>query len=374
MKICIAFLGNYKHDSRITNLSDSLRSEGHHVEIISFDWFGIANDIIEKDAAVYKLHRGENRLLFYLDFAIKLLSRLFSVKADIYFAEDIYTLPFVYWAARIRKSKIYYNSRELYPFVGGLTNRPALQKIIRLIEKFFIKRVDLVLTTGELDSEFLHNYYGISNTIVIRNIPLYRKPERKVDIRQLYNIPQGNMIVLYQGMLLNGRGLSYFIKELADLERVTLLILGEGEKKEYFKKLAEEYSVSDKIVWGGFIEQSDLINYTSAADAGLCLIENISVSYYHALPNKLFEYIMAGLPVISSNLPQMRKIVARYNVGEIVDIERGESVANIINGWLDDPSRLVNYRDNCLKAAEELNWQKEYERVRGKLFGDEKEK
>ncbi len=372
MKICFAFLGNYKHDSRITNLANSLKDEGHHVEVISFDWFGIKNDIIEEDATVYKLHRGENRLLFYFDFAIKLLNKLFSIKANVYFAEDIYTLPFVYWAARLRNARVYYNSRELYPFIGGLTKRPLLQWTIRQIEKFFIKRVDFVLTTGELDSEFLHNYYGITNTLVIRNIPLYRRPAKKIDIRKLYNIPEENLIVLYQGMLLNGRGLGYFIKELTHLERVTLLILGEGEKKEYFKKLAEEYSVSNNIIWGGIIEQSELINYTAAADAGLCLIENISISYYHALPNKLFEYIMAGLPVISSNLPQMKKIVTQYRVGEIVDIENGESVADIINKWLNNRSLLNDYRKNCLKAAEELNWQKEYEQVRGKLFGEEK--
>ncbi|MGK9476996.1 glycosyltransferase [Melioribacter sp. OK-6-Me] len=372
MKICIAFLGNYKHDSRITNLSSSLRSEGHHVDIISFDWFGIESDIIRNDAVIFKLHRGENRLLFYFDFAIKLLSKLFSTHADIYFAEDIYTLPFVYWAARLRNSKVYYNSRELYPFIGGLTKRPILQWIIRQIEKFFIKKVDLVLTTGELDSEFLHNYYGISNTLVIRNIPLYKKPDRKIEIKKLYNIPKENMIILYQGMLLDGRGLGYFIKELSKLDRVTLLILGEGEKKAYFKRLAEEYSVENKIIWGGFIEQTDLINYTAAADAGLCLIENISISYYHALPNKLFEYIMAALPVICSNLPQMKKIVTQYRVGEIVYIEKGESVADIIYKWLDNPPLLHDYRKNCLRAAEELNWQREYEQVRGKLFGEEK--
>ncbi|MDZ7765466.1 MAG: glycosyltransferase [Melioribacteraceae bacterium] len=111
------------------------------------------------------------------------------------------------------------------------------------------------------------------------------------------------------------------------------------------------------------------MNYTAAADVGVCLIENISISYYHALPNKLFEYIMAGIPVISSSLPQMKKIVEQYNVGVCVDLEKTTDVSNDLNEMLSDESKLETYKDNCKKAAQELNWDVEFEKVKDKLLG-----
>jgi len=367
-KICIAFLGNAFNDSRITNLTNSLKEDGCKVSVISFDWFIKKENIFKDDIKVFRLHKGKFSLFFYLRFAFILSIELIKNKADIFFAEDFYTLPFVATIGKFKKAKIYYNSRELYAFIGGLRNRPILQSIIRLIEKFFIKKVDLVLTTGEMDSKFLENYYKIRNTLVIRNIPLYQEPTEIIDYRKKYNIPKNSLILLYQGVLIEGRGISLIIKSLQQLTDTYFIILGEGEQKNNFQKLANELNVGDRVIFAGVYEQSELINYTAGADIGLALIENISISYYHALPNKLFEYIMANLPVIVSNLPQMKKIVNDYNVGEVIDIEKGESIEPIIHKLKNNPELLYTYKSNCKKAAKELNWQEEYKRVKNKLL------
>ncbi|MCL4550864.1 MAG: glycosyltransferase, partial [Bacteroidetes bacterium] len=131
---------------------------------------------------------------------------------------------------------------------------------------------------------------------------------------------------------------------------------------------AEELKVADRVYFEGTISQKELINYTAGGDIGLSLIENISVSYYHALPNKMFEYIMAGLPVLASDLPQMKKIIETYKVGECIKIENEDIIVTTLNDWTDNPGKLDTYRVNCAKAAEELNWQKEYERARVRLL------
>jgi glycosyltransferase involved in cell wall biosynthesis len=118
----------------------------------------------------------------------------------------------------------------------------------------------------------------------------------------------------------------------------------------------------------GTIAQEELINYTAGGDLGICLIENISVSYYHALPNKLFEYINAGLPVISSNLPQMKKIVDNYDTGIVVDDLSAESIASSIKKLIHEKGLREKYSLNCLKASKDLNWQNEYERTKARLF------
>ncbi|MCX6170961.1 MAG: glycosyltransferase [Ignavibacteriales bacterium] len=367
-KICIAFLGNAQHDSRITNLANSLKEDGYKVSIISFDWLNPAEKFSGNELKIFKLTRGKFNLFFYLRFALILIRELFKTKADLYFAEDLYTLPFVTVIAKLKRAKVYYNSRELYAFIGGLRNRPFLQAIVKQIEKFFITKVDLVLTTGEMDSAFIEKFYGIKKTLVIRNIPLLQIPSDKIDFRKLYNIPADKLILLYQGVLLEGRGVQIIMRAMVNLPNTVLVILGDGEQKNNFQKLSDELKISERIFYAGTINQKELINYTAGADVGLSLIENISISYYHALPNKLFEYIMARLPVLCSDLPQMKKIVEGFNVGESVSAENENNIYLILRRWSESPELLDSYRKNCLIAAQELNWQEEYKKSRKRLL------
>jgi glycosyltransferase involved in cell wall biosynthesis len=365
--ICIAFLGNALHDSRIVNLTNSLKEDNCRVQVISFDWFISNQSYFDQTYSIYKLEK-KNSLLFYLKYAFILINQLLRTKADIYFAEDFYTLPFVTIIAKLKRAKVYYNSRELYAFIGGLRNRPFLQSVVKAIEKLFITRVDIVLTTGEMDSHFIENFYGIKNTLVIRNVPLLRYPDSIINFRGKYNLPVNSFILLYQGVLLEGRGIPLVLKAMKRLPKTVLIILGNGEQKKNFQKLSEEYGLVNRVIFAGTIQQHELVNYTAGADLGLTLIENISVSYYHALPNKLFEYIMAGLPVLSSDLPQMKRIVETYNVGEAISIKDETGIVKSIQHIIDNPDQLKRYRENCLSAAKELNWQEEYKKVRRQLL------
>ena len=368
-KVCIAYLGNPLHDTRIMNLRESLTSEGFGVRIIGFDWLTPGFEPIRNDdIVILKLRKTAFSILFYLTFKLKLLRELFNTNADIYFAEDIYTLPFVKVRSLFGKSKIYYNSRELYAFLGGHRNRRVLQKIMTSIERFFIKHLDLVLTTGEMDSKFLEDFYGIKNTLVIRNIPKLQQLSNKINLHEKLKLDSSQKILLYQGVLIDGRGVELLINQLDKNENAVFVLLGAGEKQDQWEELARNKGLVDRVFFLGSIPQDELINYTAAADIGICLIENISVSYYHALPNKLFEYIMAGLPVISSDLPQMKQIVEQYEVGKVIDIENDEVVESI-KELLSNAKRLNEFKYNCRKAAEELNWDVEFEKVKERLIG-----
>lgn len=367
-KVCIAFLGNALHDSRIVNLTNSLKQDGCKVSVISFDWF-ISNRAYYDDTyKIFKLEKTRFSFFFYFRFALILLIELIRSRADIYFAEDFYTLPFVTILSRIKKAKVYYNSRELYAFLGGLRNRPILQWFVKSIEKIFIRKVDLVLTTGEMDSHFLENFYNISNTLLIRNIPLLKHPDAIIDFRAKYNLSSETLILLYQGVLLEGRGIPLIFSAIKFLPETVLILLGDGEQRNNYERLASELNISNRVYFTGAIDQKELINYTAGGDIGLSLIENISVSYYHALPNKLFEYIMAGLPVLSSDLPQMKRIVETYRVGEAVNISDSNIFLETLKRWIDNPALIQEFKKKCTEAAKELNWQEEYNRVRTKLL------
>jgi len=367
-RIHISFLGNPRFDSRITNLSNSLREDGCKVSILGFDWFISSEDYFDEETKIFAIKKNKFSLFFYLQFTFILISELIRSNADVYFAEDLYTLPFVTTIAKIKKAKVYYNSREIYAHLGGLRNRPTLQRIVKSIEKFFITKVDLVLTTGPLDSEYIEKLYNINDTLVVRNIPLYKKAVSKIDLRKKYNIDQEKLILIYQGVILPGRGLKQIISAVARLPKTVLIILGDGEQKNNFIGLANKLGISNRIIFVGTVDQKELINYTAGGDVGLSLIENISISYYHALPNKLFEYIMAGLTVLCSDLPQMKAVIEKYNVGESINMENEENIFTTLNKWCENPNLLDAYRKNCSVAAKELNWQEEYKRVKSRLL------
>lgn len=367
-KICLVFLGNPSKDSRITNLSNSLRQDGFNVSVIGFDWVTGNESIIQNDYKVYRIFKSRLSFLFYLQYNLVLVKELIKTNADIYFAEDFYTLPIVTIFTKLKSAKIFYNSREIYSHIGGLHSRPFLQKIITAIEKIFIKEVDLVLTTGEMDSEFLEKLYSLPKTSVVRNIPLFQKPIEKFDFRKKFNISDDKLILLYQGVIIPGRGIGKIIEVLPEIPQAVLIILGDGDQKENYINLAKEFNVENRVIFAGSFNQEELINYTASGDVGLSLIENISISYYHALPNKLFEYIMAELPVLSSNLPQMKKIVETYNVGEVIELERKLDLIDVLNKWSSNRDLLSVYKKNCIPASKELNWQMEYARFKRDLF------
>jgi len=364
VKICIAYLGNPFNDSRITNLKNSLEQDGCIVKVISFDWTTPNFKTIRGDISVFKLKKRKFSLLFYLTFAARLKFELFKTKANIYFAEDVYTLPFVTFFAKFHRAIFYYNSRELYAFTGGLRNRNIVQSILKQLESFFIHKADLVLTTGEMDSKFIHKFYGIGNSVVIRNIPIKQQPDKIINLREELGINKDCKILIYQGVLLEGRGLKLIINALASLPNTHFVIIGDGFLKDELLVLSNKLQVANRVHFLGMKKQAELINYIAAGDIGLAIIENISISYYHALPNKLFEYIMAGLPVISSNLPQMEKIVNQYKIGEVIDPENPKEIETALNNLLNNPELLSEYQNNCKLAGEELNWQNEYNRVR----------
>ncbi|MCB0731157.1 MAG: glycosyltransferase, partial [Ignavibacteriae bacterium] len=114
----------------------------------------------------------------------------------------------------------------------------------------------------------------------------------------------------------------------------------------------------------GAVNHSELLNYTAGADIGLALIENISISYYYALPNKLFEYIMAGIPIFASNLPQMKKVIDEYNVGKYVDPENENEMIKNLEELIKDQKLLSDFSANCKKASKILNWENEFEKFK----------
>jgi glycosyltransferase involved in cell wall biosynthesis len=358
-KVLITFLGNINYDTRCKNLYDSLIVNGYDVSFLGFDW--LTKDFKESlgNISIYKLKKGFFSLSFYLKFIWHLKLSLMKSRAGIFFAEDIYTLPFVVIFAKIKRAKVYYDSRELFGHLAGLKDKKFKQTIWRWVEKLFIKKADYAIITGKMDEEYLIKKYDLKNTLLVRNLPRYYKSPMHFDIHSNLQIDKEKKIILYQGIILKGRGIELIYNVLKDLPEYVFVIIGGGDFENYFKELAARMDLVDQVYFLGKLTQEELPKVTSAATVGTALIENLSLSYYYALPNKLFEYIMAEVPVLVSNLPQMKEIVENYKVGFVVNTEDKEEIISTLKKLSADSELQDKFRQNCKKASEELNWEKE---------------
>jgi glycosyltransferase involved in cell wall biosynthesis len=358
-KVLITFLGNINYDTRCKNLYDTLSTNGYEVEFLGFDW--TTKDFVpsEGNISIHKLKKGFLSISFYLKFIWHTKLKLITSKASIIFAEDIYTLPFSIIFGKLKHAKVYYDSRELFGYLAGLKEKKFKQTFWKWTENFFIKRADKVIVTGKMDGEFLRQEYGIENIILLRNLPRYYKPETKINLHSQLQIEKSKKIILYQGVLLKGRGIEKVFEVLKDLPNHIFIIAGGGEFEDFYRRLSVEMKLTDQVIFLGKLTQEDLPKVTASVDVGVSLIENLSKSYYYALPNKLFEYIMAEVPVISSNLPQMQEVVEKYDVGLVVNIDNKTELIDAIKKLTDDSSLHESKKQNCHIASQELNWEKE---------------
>ncbi len=358
-KVLITFLGNINYDTRCKNLYDTFSTNNFDVEFIGFDWMTEGFSETHGDISVIKLKRGFLSLSFYLKFIWHIKIKLLNTKTSIIFAEDIYTLPFAVIFGKLKRAKIYYDSRELFGYLAGLKEKKFKQSFWKLTEKIFIRKADYVLVTGSMDDEFLKKEYGLKNIILLRNLPRYYKPTLQLDLRSHLNIDKTKRIILYQGVLLKGRGIERVFSVLNELPNHVFVIAGGGEYEEHYQKLAVQLNIAHQVFFLGKLTQEDLPKITASVDVGVSLIENLSVSYYYALPNKLFEYIMAEVPVITSDLPQMKEIVDKYDVGFAVNIDDKTELINALKKLAEDIRFYESKKQNCHIASQELNWEKE---------------
>ncbi len=300
--------------------------------------------------------KQKGRTIFRLiDFYLKAIRKVRKIKADFVLACDVYSLPIAKCIARTNNCKIIYDSREIYSELASLSDKKLKKKIIAKFEKHYLKFVEKIIVTGELDKEYLRKIFPNHHYFIIKNFPPRFDSANRIDLRKILNLPNDSIILVYQGMLLKGRGLEKVVHALRFDQRLHLICFGEGEYLNLLKETAEAENVSKQFHHLGSKPYWELLEWTSGGDIGLSLIEPISLSYELALPNKLFEYFMAGLPVVASNLPAIRKVYEKYQFGAIVEpniapFELARIFATIFN-------QKEKYSDTIQNARNEFCWE-----------------
>ena len=367
MKIAYFILNNFEYDSRARLEVETLKRLKYQVEVIAT----VGGETHSyKGVPIHRIPqwRGPTRKFRFLQYnylAARLARRL---TPDICHAVDLDTLKAALQVASSTNAKLVYEARELYTELEALKGRPQITNIWRQLETRLIGKADAVITINDSIAEELVKRYGIIKPAVIRNVAEIPREINPIDIRAKFDIPQNHRILIYQGVLRPGQGLMAALELVSRLPRnITLLFIGTGPIEQELKAKSNDLQISNRVKFGGRIPPLDLINYTVGADAGLLLMEDVALNNRLALPQKLFQYLAAGIPQIVSPMPEIAKFVSLNNTGIVIDPAKMDDAVNQVAVLLDDQSRLTDLKENSRNKAACNNWELE-SRILAELY------
>lgn len=363
---CFIALGPVENDSRTLNIIRTLLKKGQKICFIGLGTEQTRHVLSDYDITVIPVFQyAKSRFLtLWWDFHRAVFELSSKIHAQSYWAMDLYVLPLATFFSKRNKAELLYDSREVYTALGTIHDEPFKQKVISLIEKYFIRKVNRVFTSGDLDSDYLRELYHIKRPEVLLNVPPYRTAEKSDKLRDYFNIERERCVILYQGLIGKGRGIIKIVETLPYLPDAVFCIIGAGEA--YTNKIwskCDEIAVRDRVFIRDWVPYDELITWTCSADIGVAFIEPVSLSYQFALPNKLFEYAMAGIPSLVSDLPAMRPILKKYKIGQLVDpTSKPERLAAGIQSLFNMKSYSV-FEQECIKAKKEYNWENQESKI-----------
>jgi glycosyltransferase involved in cell wall biosynthesis len=355
-RIIISVTNDLVSDQRVNRVAVTLREAGADVLLVG----RVLKNSPALDSRIYKMHRMpipfNKGFLFYACYNLWLFVYLIFHKADGLVANDLDTLPANYLAAKLKRVPLIFDSHEYFPEVPEVIHRKLVQTFWLRIEKMIVPKLKFNYTVCQSIANIYKNKYN-SSFSVVRNLPL-RKSKVITNSTPNLNI-EGKFVIIYQGALNVGRGIELVMKSMKYLENTILVIAGEGDISETLHFKAKESGLENKIIFLGRLPLNELHNYTIQAHLGFSLEENRGLNYFYALPNKLFDYIQAGVPVITSDFPEMAAIVKTFNIGQTTLEQNPEKLAIIIQNMLTNHDLRAIWKENLKMAAEQLCWEKE---------------
>ena len=362
-RIYIAVTNDLITDNRIHKVANTLLKSGVKVTVVGRkkkDSLPISNRAYSTKRFNLFFSQGP---AFYLEYNIRLFLYLFFRRFDIIVSNDLDTLLGSYYASKLRFKYLVYDSHEYFTEVPELVNREFPRKVWKILEGSILPKIKHAYTVSESIAKTYEKQYGIKMDVV-RNVPYF------IEQKRINNTDENNTkLILYQGSLNIGRGLEHIIDAMEYIDNAKLNIIGDGDITHELKARIESKKLNKKVSLRGKIPLEKLPEQTSKADLGIALEENIGLNYYYALPNKLFDYIQARVPVLTSPFPEMQKIVNKYEIGTVYDHKDPKELAKKIEEIFQLKNRYQKWKLNTEKAAQELCWEKE-EKVLIKLYSE----
>ena len=292
-------------------------------------------------------------VLFYAEFNIRLFFTLLFSKKDVLLSNDLDTLLANFLISKIQYKKLVYDSHELFTEVPELIQRPFVKKCWLTIEKFILPNLKNTYTVSNSIANYYNKKYDTSFK-VIRNFPTHKKT---ISSKFPFDI-NNKKVLLYQGAINVGRGLELAINSMIFLENYILVIIGSGDILNELQEKTKELQLNDRVKFLTKLAPEKLQQLTPLGDLGISLEEDLGLSYRYCLPNKIFDYIQAEIPVLVSDLPEMKKIILDYSAGEILLDRNPQALANQIEEFIGK-----DFFKGIQRAKQELTWEHEKKKL-----------
>ncbi len=351
-KVTVLVSNDVTLDKRVEKTCKIWLDEGWEVEVI-----GVLRPDSLPVAREYKVTRlslwAQRGFFFYAWLNVRLFFRLSFITTDVIWSNDLDTLLPAYWWSRWKGKTLIYDSHEWFTEAEGLTGRPVVKRFWKIIESFLLRRVKMAITVNESIAKAYKALYQVE-MLVIRNVPDVKEmnfAKRRSD----WPMPQEQKWIILQGAYIDpDRGAEEVVDAMNFLEGVHLIIAGDGRAMPILKAKANPQKVT-------FIERlpyAALLQLTACCDLGLSLDKPLHKNYEFSLPNKIFDYALAGIPVLASPLPEIEKLIQHFQLGTCIDSWYPQRLAESISNALSS-SEYDHWKQNTQRLLAHCNWQNE---------------
>lgn len=346
-------------DNRVNKVCLFLVDQGYEVTLIG----RLRSDSKPLQERPYRTKRfklsWEKGAMFYAAYNFRLFCYLLTHRAKLLVSNDLDTLLANYAASKFKPmTRLVYDSHEYFTEVPELQGRPKVKKTWEAIENWIFPKLQTVYTVNESIADLYRQKYK-KEIRVVRNVSPRWHPLKHVSKKELA-VPEDKFLIIMQGAGINiHRGAEEAVEAMKLLDNAVLLIVGDGDVIEELKKYVKDYGLQKRVLFYGKRPYQEMMDYTQIADVGLTLDKPNNLNYRFSLPNKVFDYIHAGTPIICTDLVEVSGIVRKHDIGLVLDELTPQNLADKINYLIAHPEEVAKFKENCKNAAQIENWEEE---------------
>lgn len=358
-RLLVLVSNDLNHDQRVLKTCRSLTKMGWEISLVGRDLPDSSPLQVDFDATRLKLpfHRGA---LFYASLQIALYCHMRKRSVDAIWANDLDTLLPAFVISQQARIPLVYDSHEFFTEAAGLTGRRLQRGVWLVLERILFPKLKAVITVNNSIAQAYAARYPQARggmPLVVRNMPERRDPPQETKKwRQELNIPKDATFLILQGAFLDqDRGVKQAVEALREREDWALVVVGAGAEFDWAKD--QVHSLSGRLICLPKMPFEELRSLTAAADVGLSLDRGVHGNYWMSLPNKLFDYIHAGIPVVASAMPEVRQIIESFGIGCVAIDHAPSSIISAVQEVVNMPTS--HWKSKCRDAAQQLHWEAE---------------
>ena len=360
-RITISVISDLTTDQRVIRISETLQEMGFEVSVIARSFHNslpLGNYTFKANRIKCHFRKG---ILQYAEFNFKLFFKLLFCKTDYLLANDLDILIPNFVCSRLRSKKIIYDTHEYFTGVPELKDSHAKRKVWKLAEDFIFPKLKTVYTVNDsVKNKYQEEYKN--HISVVRNVPVTTS-YTKIEMPEKW---KNKTVLMMQGAGINvGRGGMELLEAMKYLpEKFMLVMIGSGTQWEDIKQKKVDWNLTDRVEMIDKLPPEKLKGYTPLAHIGFSLDSFNDLNCLYNLPNKIFDYMHAGVPVIATAIPEVKRIIDEYQCGISLESNEPKMIAAAINKLMADEEAYNFYKNNCSIAAKELCWENESKKLK----------